>query len=502
MRGIKQFALVTVCVVLATGAFGAGTIDTSNATFNIGQAPANQQGTVIIEDCAPEAAPPAIPPLGDLGVIGTMTGSLRAFPGAGSGGGAFHATQARVLPAGTHNFASFKVDTGVILDFQGAATVNVTGDVDVSGLVVCPGDLLIRCGGDFNFTGVGGAETRITSQVLDIAVGGTFTGLNLNAITATGALTLTTHAEGGAPSAIELNDTEFETPSGVSLMSAEGVTINGAGVDSDGRVDIQAFGGDVNFDDGGFAESSGGGTNGVNKNGKVFAELPGGVLVEASGKVDMVGGSSISGDGVDVTVAAFGGRVFLNNNSSVRVLNGGTLEVKASTLISLLEGSNLLAFDGPLNVTAYGGDITVTTGVSGTAFSTISSTGGPAFIRASGSVIVEGFSSLTVDGANLDIRAHAGDFTVSDDAEVSAGGGGHLDARCGDEISVTGFGGLSGDPVSLSSGSGGVELQSYQGSLFSDGTFTILSRGPVTVIGGLFADTTITVVSIDDGINI
>src|SRR5688572_29612646 len=88
-----------VLALLAGGTRADGTIDTTGATIATGAAAT--QGTVVIEPCVMGGTPPTLPPLPTLGSIGTMTGSLPAFPGGGTGsGGAFHATTDQTLPGG------------------------------------------------------------------------------------------------------------------------------------------------------------------------------------------------------------------------------------------------------------------------------------------------------------------------------------------------------------------------------------------------------------------
>ena len=83
MRTIKRLSCLAVLLSLGTGAFGAGSIDTDGATLRVGQAPTT--GEVIIEDCAEDKPAPALPPLDAIGELGTISGSLREFPGAGTG---------------------------------------------------------------------------------------------------------------------------------------------------------------------------------------------------------------------------------------------------------------------------------------------------------------------------------------------------------------------------------------------------------------------------------
>ncbi|MHC4861937.1 MAG: hypothetical protein ACYTDY_17795, partial [Planctomycetota bacterium] len=67
-----------------------GTIDDASATVEAGTAPV--EGTVTVDPCLTGRSPPALPPLGDIGDLGTMTGTLPAFPGGGTGTVAFSAS--------------------------------------------------------------------------------------------------------------------------------------------------------------------------------------------------------------------------------------------------------------------------------------------------------------------------------------------------------------------------------------------------------------------------
>src|SRR5687768_16581597 len=118
-----------VLALLAGGTRADGTIDTTGATIATGAAATH--GTVVIEPCVMGGTPPTT-----LGSIGTMTGSLPAFPGGGTGsGGAFHATTDQTLPGGTYDFTTYDVDAGVTVTYDAAVTIRTTGDIHVSGTV-------------------------------------------------------------------------------------------------------------------------------------------------------------------------------------------------------------------------------------------------------------------------------------------------------------------------------------------------------------------------------
>src|SRR6185295_14107013 len=128
MRG--SIATTTMfLLLLAGGARANGTIDTTSAAFSPGTAPT--AGVVTIDPCVTGGNAPSIPPLGTLGSIGAMTGSLPAFPGGGSGGGAFHATSDQTLAGGSFDFATYVVDAGVTVTYSGAVTIRTTGDVSI-----------------------------------------------------------------------------------------------------------------------------------------------------------------------------------------------------------------------------------------------------------------------------------------------------------------------------------------------------------------------------------
>ncbi|MHC4861014.1 MAG: hypothetical protein ACYTDY_13085 [Planctomycetota bacterium] len=133
MRSLHVVALCGLLFVAPAGGQSlCGTIDTTGATVEVGTAP--MLGTKTIEPCPVPGAPPMLPPIGGLGTPGTFTGSLPAFPGGGDGSNLeFHATGDMVIPGGTYNHTTYRVDNSATVTYSGPVTIRTTGDVNIEG---------------------------------------------------------------------------------------------------------------------------------------------------------------------------------------------------------------------------------------------------------------------------------------------------------------------------------------------------------------------------------
>ena len=177
-RSVALFAFLLLTSP-AGGQSVCGSIDTTGATLTPGTAPT--VGTVTEEPCGGPGTQPTPPPIGALGTLGPMTGSLPAFPGAGTGAeGAFHATADMVIPGGTFHFTTYQVDNVATVTYTTAAIIHTTGDVDIAGHVISNttgAALTFRCGGTFRLTGTTsrasrsrGAATALSTEALVTAL--------------------------------------------------------------------------------------------------------------------------------------------------------------------------------------------------------------------------------------------------------------------------------------------------------------------------------------------
>lgn len=472
-----------------------GVIDVTGATVAAGNAP--QPGAVVVEPAAPAATQPALPSLGTLGALGPKAGTVPEFPGAGSGGTSFIATESVSLPGGTYEYLSYDVLAGVTVSYEGAVTIRTVHHTGISGNVAtlaAGADVTFHCGGEFRLGGASGGTVLAAGADADVA------------IDVAGALV--TPADGD-PVAAEVRsvsgDLELIARGGdtgfsidlrrVSLHGAQVDVVSASGIRSDGgsfaAVDglrFDAFGGDVEI---GFGE------------GEASA---GPLAVEASGAVKLARALLRARGGDDVSITAFGGDATLTDGGYAYAYDGADLRIRASGGVFLEDGVIALVNDGAgtLELTAFGGDVRLRPSSAApqgqaSGASTRHQGTGPTVVTASGGIASDGILA-SFAGGDVTVRALGGDVVLAAWSETSTSGA--LDAgasgvvRCGD---LTAGATLRGGSVRAS----GSQVRLHGSSVLAEtGAASLLGRLFVAASGPVQGATGVSIVSADGGITL
>jgi hypothetical protein len=485
---IRQLILVLVVVTpLVDAAPPCGTIDVASATVEAGSAPA--EGTVTIDPCLTGRSPPALPPLGDIGDIGTMTGSLPAFPGGGTGADdAFTASANETRPGGTYNHTTYHVDLGVTVTYSGPVTINTTGDMTLQGAIVtdsASAPITIRCEGGFTFwSASGGVRTLGASSPIDIMIEDDVSGTATSEISAEdGDVSLSAHADGVAPGGIRLQDASVQSKTGnVTIRSDGRVSTWAATLTADsGAMLIQSFGAHVSFGD------------------DTDLSVPAGpsLTVEAATEVDFGYEDRIRTGPGTLSVTAFGGKVDLEEYVDV-TSGAGSQIFRASGKVIVETDCTFVSDSGSIELTAYGGNVEIEPPPGWGGASQLYCYEGDVALRASDSVLVGGRVELWSEDGLVTVRAFGGDFRLAEDARM----GGTLDIRAANAVDASNTGGsarFSGTSIDISAGDGGVTVD-LDSARAQSGDFDILSAGPVTLGGILQASGEMRFTSLDSSI--
>ena len=498
-----------LALVLGTGTSrGAGTIDTTGATIAAGTA--LTAGTVrILPDGGPRSGP-SVPAPALTGTIGTMAGSIPAFPG-GGGGAAFTASADQTIAGGTYDFTTYTINANATVTYSGAVTIRATGDVTINGVLTTTAagaSIRILCGGTFSmlaspFGTIEGVLATGSAAPVEIDCNGSISTTSPDASRTqirsfSGDVTLTSHTAAGS---ISLTNADVRSPAAVNVRAAGGVATSSVVLASDsGGTLVQAFGDKADFSN----------TTVVSFGSNVQIEGAKGVQVRASSDVDGSG---------NVTLRSFGSAAIANGAEDVliddsTVTNAGP-GMKAPRLapapdIQLLSAagvrldhSALVSHTGVgrLVVTAYGGSVRMETPGSAQQ-SELSQLGtGDLLVSALLNVEVFGSSLVEVAAGSLGLQALNGFFGVAGDGTflVEAGDG---VVRCGDSVLVTSHPGtgvtkpeFTANSWDFAAGPAGIDLDvskfaSVTGAttLLSSGSVTL--RGPCSAKGGLTVQTT------------
>jgi hypothetical protein len=487
-RAASFFALAAVAavVVLPSGLFADGTIQTAGATIDSGAG--TPKGAVTIDASAPPAAPPTIAAVPAIGSIGAIDGAMPAFGGAGAGGlGAANFTSDASLAGGTYEFATYTIASNVGVTYSGPVTIKTTGDMTFDGGIRTTADgasVTLVCGGNLTIAAhIGGAtegvETVGANAPVIIDVNGTITTSSSGGTTSlvrslSGDVTILQH---GAAAPMTLGRLDVDSPTALIASSAGSISTSASSFTAD-VVGLRALGGDTTCNGSTFfggsntyVHSSGTTTivNGgqVRSNGGVdVAALAGDVVLDAT---SVAAGSANSMEfltlraGRDVTlqnapvvtctghrgvsIRAFGGAVSFEpfsptKQTKLQNLEDGTVYVQASSDVSV-GGQTLI--DSPYGATfAAGGNVflrdacqlhaslhTLDVSASGSVTATggqATATGGWMYVRAGASVSLDvgsvqgGVGSLTI-AATTNI-ALRGTYSSTGAMRVAALGGG------------------------------------------------------------------------------
>ena len=276
----------------------------------------------------------------------------------------------------------------------------------------------------------------------------------------------------------------------LSIMSATNLTVRNSGVfdvngsDSAGVVDLEALGGDLNF------------------NGRIRAN---GIATRMGygGEIDLYakGSMTVDGSGLDVSGGDLGGAGFLTLEAETGSMNvtsplkafgadGGDIDISAGTTLTTSAAAQL-------NVDANGD----------------AGSGGAVDLSAEGNIVIGGetIGSGTLpdfqmdgksggDGADVDIFSNTGSVTLNGriTANAAAGGsGGTLDFEAGQNLTITkpivatsgGLDGIGGDVFLTADGI--MSLQDsidVSGSIGSGGSIEVFGLGNVTITNSLLTD--------------
>ena len=468
---IKHLVLVLVVVTpLVNAAPPCGTIDDTSATVEAGSAPT--QGTVTIDACLAGGTPPSLPPLGDIGAIGAMTGSLPAFPGGGTGADdAFSASADRTLPGGTYNHTTYHIDSGVTVTYSGPVTILTTGDVTLQGAIVtnsASAPITIRCDGGFTFwSASGGVRTLGATSPVDIMVGDDVNGSGPSEISAAdGDVSISAHADGVAPGGIRLQDANVYSTTGSLTIRSDGrVSTWAATLSADsGAMLIQSFGAHVGFGD--RTEQS--------------VQTGPSLTVEAATEVDFGYENSVRTGPGTLRVTAFGGDIQLEEYCDVASGAGSQL-FRARGDVSVETDCTFVSDSGSIEFTAYGGNVEIEPPPGWGGASQLYCYDGDVVLRASDSVLVGGRVELWSEDGLVTVRAFGGDVRFAEDARM----GGALEIRAANAVDASTAGGsarFSGSSIDISAGDGGVKVD-LDSARAQSGDFDILSAGPVTLGG-------------------
>lgn len=491
-------ALATAALLAPRGARASGAIDDDGASIVSGLAPT--RGTVLVDPCATPVTPPTLPPVGSIGSMGTMPGAIPAFPG-GGGGAAFVAGQSMTLAGGVYSYTTYNVAPGMTVTYLGAVTIQTTGDVQIDGLVTTatPGSsITFVCGGNLRVLSHNGpvttgiATTGLASPVV-LDVLGSVTVSSADASVgqidaASGNVLVTARAN---PAVLAIGGVVVRSRSGgnVNVASASGIGLLGGTLQADvGAVTCQSFGADT-------------AVNG----GTILAAT--GASIDSAAGILVTNTSSVTAQG-PVALAAYGGDLRIVGGRVAQTGGTGDVTLRAAEDV-LFSGATLVENlgTGSVAATAFGGDVSLEAAGSKGASVVHALLGGNVDASASGEVIVGGTGELRADQGGVNVRA-AGGVQVLGTAAVRAPQGA-LDLRTGgaftvddDPIAPSGaFPTLAGNSILARAGADGLSIAGVL-LVSQAGPMSLVADGPVTVATSVTANGSLTIQSLDAGIDV
>jgi hypothetical protein len=502
LRLLLPAATALALAAIVPPAQAGGTIKTTGATIDAGNAPA--KGTVTIDASAPPVTAPALPAVGSLGSIGSISGQIPAFVSP-AGGPAFVASPpGQTFPGGTYSYSTYTVPQGATVTYTGAVTIQTSGDVQLDGLVTTGtvgASITFQCGGNFRIISHAGtittgiSATALTSPIV-VDVGGTITASTADTSsswidTVSGSVTLYSHTQGGV---LSLSSIAVRARSAGSTLvqSAGAVTMPGSGtIRADlGDVTVQAYSGLVQMT---------GSTMTAGNN----------LLVEATGGVIATQASALTGQNT-ATVVGYGSDVKLTGGTALSQSGGtGDVTVRANNAVDVSGASSILETGlGDLSVTAFGGSLSVEAAGAAAASFVHNFSAKDVFLRASGGVVVAGTSQVTADNGNVTLASTTGSISFLGDAAVSAPNG-TIDARAESgvtsqsdaAVSQTLLPSLAAQSLLVRGGDAGISLAADPVTT-PGGSLTLVAGGAVQVGATLAANGTLTVQSMNGDVTL
>lgn len=483
---------------VATLAGAVGTIEDSGATIEAG-AGANQ-GTVTLDDCAPEAAPPQIPFVGVPGAIGSMIGEFPEFPGFGDGSdGAFAAATDVTLPGGTFNFTDYTIDNGVTVTYTGPVEILVESDITINGVLETSeqdSPIRIACAGHLTLEGQPGVSARIQSNAsgggVRIDAGGDFQGradANVNS-TGVGDIEIASHVleqlvpkDGGKAGNttqgghVELLGTRVNASSGhILLQGATSVrAVDGNINTSTGDILVQSFLHGITLDD-----------TGVNISSRSQTLIPdGGIRLEAAEDLTLRNDSSVNTSTGNIGLAAYDG-AYLQDDSRLNT-STGDIDIRSRGNLTMDADSRTNTSSGNTEFSSFGGDVAFVP-VGRTGSQNFNTSTGNISVRAQGSITANDSPRFNTSTGSHTWRAFTGSISFGGDPEIDLNcGTGVIDMRAFDSI-AGGELDLNADGITLSAGNGGIDVLLDDASPFRDGGFFAIATGPVAIAGEVRSD--------------
>jgi len=493
--------------LLAPLAFGslaaraAGTITTDGSTIEAGSGEAS--GVVRIDaDAGPKAAPTiAAPP--SMGTIGSMTGAIAPFSGAG-GGGDFLATSDTTLAGGTYDFATYTVGVGRTVTYSGAVTIRTSGDVSLGGLVTTTADgasITFLTGGDFHVVAspygadegvlTTGASAPVTIDAAGAVDASSADGSRMQIRSTSDTVLITSHLAVGGVS--------FES---IDVRGATGAVVRAAGpvamsscvlfLDS-GDVRIQSFG------------------DAVSVNAASVATFGGDVLIEGAHGVNVSNGSDVHAEGA-LTLRSFGrvGEDVVIDASSVSAFMpmgggpvNGDITLASAAGVRLLHSSFVIHDGhGAVTLSAFGGDVSIDAAGGGEQSEIDHEGSGDVVVSANGTFSLGGTSRVEAFGGGVSIAA--GDVSVVGGGTIAADAGAGA-FQAGDKVATSAAAGsspqFSADSWAISAGDGGIDLD-VSSLTAANGPATLRTSGPIRFRGQSTSSGALTMQSTGSGLDV
>ena len=481
IRALGLCALAAALALAPPAARADGTIIQDTGTL-IASGNAPTRGTVTIDPCAPLDGEIPMPlPVGTIGSIGTMTGSMPAFPGGATGGIPFLGAADATLPGGTYDFTTYTVNPGVTITYSGAVTIRTTGAVQLDGLVATAASgasITFVTGGDFRVAAQGGppvAGVRASGSgaavVIDVAGTLASSSPDLSRGQLTSEASSVTLRGRTAANAVDLAACDLSASTGFTVQSALGVSLDDvAAIAAAGPTLFQAFGGNIGF---------------------ALSRLDGGagsVGLEASQGLTLQEGSVVTG-AADVLLEAFGGNAVVRGESSVTATGtvASALLLHASGAVDVIETSSVgHTGTGDIEVVAFGGNVTIEVPDAFDASRVEHDGTGDVTVRAAADVVLSGLSRITAAIGDVVVRAIGDDVELRGDVRIAAENG-SVDVRAGSEIvtiSTSGEATVDPDPEILG---GAVTLSAETAIVVQMEQITALGGSLYAIAGGTFS---------------
>ncbi len=470
---------ITLGVVLGAASLvlGDGTIDTTNATLTIGDAPAT--GTLTVDPVAPLSRPPSLPQMPPLEDLGDFTGSMPALPDLGDGSdGDFLADTNATHAGGTLSYSSFAVDQGVTLEYTGAVTILCTGNATINGTVFSDtvgADIKLICGGTIEFGAGAMIDARAADSALLVEAGDDILGGRVVNMEGAAGLTLRAHGQDGETRKIDLTEGELLTHGDLLLQSHLTIDFDGVVINVHGDSFLaQSLAQQVKFRNVALTKWT---------NGDVLFESHLGVTVFGESAVEHKAAGSIR-------MRGFSGSVGITESNIT--VGSGALECLATTNLSVIN-SVLATPAGAL--TLQGEQILVS--VLPPSGNSLAAGGADLTLRSATTVAIVGNTQMVATNGNLVIHARGDQMLFARDYQNAASPrlfGVGAEFRSGTKVSGR-LDRVVVSAVDISAGSDGVNLDIDQFVNVSDGPLNVVAEGDIRLNGTFNSQGDLTVMS-------